>query len=175
MDSVQKNKIDSLISLLDCADPIQCRKARRQLINIGGAAVPTLIAAASNGGSMKRWEALRALGSIGGEDALKALISHLGDSDPGIRWVASDSLLKIGERALKPVLRGVISNGKSAPFRDGAHHFLMDAATGSDPHTPIIEPVIKSLEEPEAGLAAPIAAEMALEKMRAFDKVPPGA
>ena len=174
MDSEQKTKIDSLISLLDCQDTIQCQKARRQLIKIGRVAVPALVAAASSGPMMRRWEALRALGSIGGEDATKALITHLGDADPGMRWAAADNLVKIGEPALMPVLKALISNGKFLPFRDGAHHFLIDAATGTDPHIAMLEPVIKSLEEPGADLAAPVAAEVALDKMRAFHKISEG-
>ena len=174
MDPELKTKIDNLISLLECDEGIKCQKARRQLVRIGQAAVPALITAASNGRMMKRWEAIRALGSLGGADAINALISHLGDSEPGIRWAAADALLKIGEPALAPVLRGVISNGKSLPFREGAHHFLIDAATGTDPHTPFLEPVIKSLEEPGADLAAPVAAEVALEKTREFHRAAGG-
>ncbi|XUW99983.1 MAG: HEAT repeat domain-containing protein [Dehalogenimonas sp.] len=171
MEPQLKNKIDSLISLLDCEDSIQCQKARRQLIKIGKPAVPALIAAASTGSMMPRWEAMRALGSIGGEDAMNALISHLGDADAGIRWASADSLVKIGERALMPVLKALIDNGKSLPFRDGAHHFLIDVASGSDPRTGIIEPVIKSIEEPVAELTAPVAAGVALDKLREFRKV----
>ncbi|QNT76944.1 HEAT repeat domain-containing protein [Dehalogenimonas etheniformans] len=171
MEPEQKNKIDNLVALLNCDDPIQCRKARRQLIKIGQAAVPALISAASSGFTMKRWEALAALGSIGGQDAIKTLISHLGDADYGIRWTAADNLIKIGEPALIPVLKATISNSKSLPFRDGVHHFLTDATSVADPHNEILETVLKSLEEPVAELAAPVAAEAALDKLREFNKV----
>ena len=169
-----KTKINSLIAMLDCKEPIQCRRARRQLIKIGQPAVSALIAAAAVGPMMQRWEAMRALGSIGRDEAIKALIVHLADAEPGIRWAAADSLVKIGERATMPVLRAVIANGKSMPFRDGAHHFLIDVATGSDPRIGMLEPVIKSMEEPGADLAAPVAAEVALEKIREFNKVGKG-
>jgi HEAT repeat protein len=171
MDLEQKSKIDSLISRLDCNEPIQCQKARRQLIKIGQAAVPALIAAASNGGVTRRWEAVRALGAIGGQQAVDALVSHLGDADPGMRWAAADALIKIGEPALMPVLKGLIANGKSSPFRDGVHHFLVDVSDSSDQHNSILEPVIKSLEEPGADLAAPVAAKMAIDKMSEFHKI----
>jgi hypothetical protein len=91
-----------------------------------------------------------------------------------MRWAASDALAKIGEQAIAPVLKALISNGKSAPFREGVHHLLVDTATGSDPLGSILEPVIISLEEPGADLAAPVAAEVALEKMRQFRKIPEG-
>jgi HEAT repeat protein len=171
MDLEQKSKIDSLISRLDCIEPIQCQKARRQLIKIGQAAVPALINAASNGGVTRRWEALRALGSIGGPAATDALIDHLADSDPGIRWTAADGLVKTGEAALMPVLKRLIANGRSSPFREGVHHFLIDVSDNTDPHTSILEPVITSLEEPGADLAAPVAAKMAIDKMSEFHKI----
>ena len=174
MDSEQTQKIDSLISLLDCKEPIQCQKARRQLVKTGQAAVPALIAAASNGGATRRWEALRALGSIGGQEAMDALISHLGDSDPGMRWAAGDGLVKIGESSLTPVLKALIANGRSLPFRGGVHHFLMEVADSSDPHSSILEPVIASLEEPGADLAAPVAAKVAIDKMSEFHKIAEG-
>ena len=168
MDSGQKKKIDSLIPVLDCDDAIGCQKARRQLVRMGGAAVPALIAAASNGGLTRRLEAMRALGAIGGPQAIEALTKNLGDSDPGIRWAASDALFRVGEPAIVPVLKALISNGRSSPFREGVHHLLIDAAVGSDPNNSILEPVITSLEESGADLAAPVAAEIALDKLRAF-------
>ena len=170
MDSFQKQKIDSLISLLDCNETVKCQKARRQLIRIGNSAVPSLIAAASNGGQNRRLEAIRALGAIGGTESIDALITHFGDSDPGMRWAASDALVRIGEPAIAPVLKALISNGKSSPFREAVHHLLIDTATGSGPHGSILEPVITSLEESGADLAAPVAAEVALEKMRTISK-----
>jgi HEAT repeat protein len=170
MDLEQKSKIDSLISRLDCNEPIQCQKARRQLVKIGQAAVPDLITAASSGGVTRRWEALRALGSIGGQAAIDALIDHLADSDPGLRWTAAEGLVKNGEAALMPVLKRLIANGKSSPFREGVHHFLIDVSDSRDPHNSILEPVITSLEEPGADLAAPVQAELALNKMRAFHR-----
>ena len=171
MDSELQKKIDTLISYLECDEPIKCQKARRKLVRIGQAAVPALIAATASGSTTRRWEAMRALGSIGGQQAVDALVAHLGEADPGMRWAAADALVKIGEPSLVPVLRALLANGKSLPFREGAHHFLIDAATGSDPHTPFLEPGIKSLEEPGADLAAPVAAEVALENLRQFHRV----
>jgi len=168
MNPDQKLKIDRLISSLDCSDAIQCQKARRQLVRMGNVAVPSLIAAASNGALNRQLEAMRALGAIGGSDAIEALITHFGDGDPGMRWAASDALFKIGEQALVPVLKALIANGQSSPFREAVHHLLIDTATGSDPRGSILEPVIASLEEPEADLAAPVAAKVALDKLRAF-------
>ena len=168
MNPDQKAKIDGLISSLDCKDAIQCQKARVQLIRIGNAAVPALIAAASDGGLNRRLEAMRALGAIGGPESTNALTAHLGDSDPGIRWAASDSLFKIGEQVLIPVLKALIANGKSLPFREGVHHLLIDIDTGASPSGALLGPVTTSLEEPEADLAAPVAAKIALDKLRAF-------
>ncbi|APV44981.1 HEAT repeat-containing protein [Dehalogenimonas formicexedens] len=171
MEGTKKNNVDELVALLDCEDPIQCRKARRRLIKIGQEAVPALAAAASSGLPMKRWEALAALGSIGGHDAIQTLISHLGDADYGIRWTAADNLIKIGEPALTPVLKAMISNSGSLPFRDGAHHFLTGLVSGTSPFNEILDPAIKSLEEPVADLKAPVAAESALDDIRASHKI----
>jgi HEAT repeat protein len=52
----------------------------------------------------KREEAVRFLEKDASPAAINALISALRNRDAGIRWVASQSLALLGEKAIKPLL-----------------------------------------------------------------------
>ncbi len=160
-------RIEALIADLGCDDGIHCRKARQALVKIGARSIPALTRASASSSQMVRWEAIKALSQINGLASIKALISHLSDDDSGIVWMAADGLSRQGKKAVIPVLEALISNASSNRLRDGVHHFLIDVTRGGGSDKSIYESVITSLEVPEARLTSPVAAQIALGKIRA--------
>jgi HEAT repeat protein len=71
-------------------------------------------------------EAAKALGNIGGHQAIQALISALEDDRFEVRWEAAEALIKIGRDAVKPLLKALIKKSDSTWMREGAHHVFSD-------------------------------------------------
>lgn len=100
------------------------------MISLGREAVPALIYAVANVKGHARWEAIEALGSIGDPEAANILVDTLIDEDLGIRWAASNALIKLDRAAVEPLLIALTKHFDSVWLRRGAHHILHALKTG---------------------------------------------
>jgi HEAT repeat protein len=127
----QKNdgtNLESLMSMLENKDGMARKKARESLVKIGESAIPSLITVLERAKpDQARWEAAKALGSIGDAGSIPALVKALEDSDADVAWLAAEGLKKFKKAAWPHLLRALIKNGaKSALLCSGAHHVLLN-------------------------------------------------
>ena len=80
-------------------DAVVRRRARNGLIVLGNLAVDPLIQLLRDPTTHVRWEAAKALGSIGAPRAAPALVRVLDeDEDFDVRWLAAEALAGLGAR-----------------------------------------------------------------------------
>jgi HEAT repeat protein len=161
--------VRALIADLGSKDGLVRIRARRALVTIGKKSVAALKEALMSKDKWKRWEAAKALGQIGDAEATKALINALEDEIFDVRWLAAEGLISIGRPTLKPLLRKLTEESDSLWLREGAHHVLHGINTENIEE--ILLPVRNALEDIEAPLEVPFAAEAALKSLT---KVPLG-
>jgi len=118
----------SLMSVLESKDGMARKKTRESLVKIGGPAVPYLITALERSKTDQvRWEAAKALGTIGDAGSIPALVKALEDSNADVAWLAAAGLKKFKKEAWPQLLRALIENGaKSALLCQGAHHVFQN-------------------------------------------------
>jgi HEAT repeat protein len=114
---------------------------------------------------VQRWEAAKALGEIGDPAATEALIRALDDEMFDVRWLAGESLIAIGRRAILPLVRHLVARSDSSWLTEGAQHVLHGFKTAHS--DPALGPVIRALEGPEPAVELPIAAENAIRLLEA--------
>lgn len=156
--------IGALVDLLASNDAAKRSDARTQLIRIGKPAVDSLVGLLNVPQSHVRWEAAKSLAGIAEASSAAALVESLGDEDFGVRWVAAEALVKIGNSSLKPLLEKLFEAEHPEWFFDGAHHVLRDLALRE--HKQILAPVLAAFQSSEAEATVPVAAGKALEALR---------
>jgi HEAT repeat protein len=90
-------------------------------------------------------------------------VQALEDSDFGVRWLAAEGLVKMGDAALAPLFMALEKRADSTWQREGAHHVLRIMADrgASD----WVAPVMAALEGVEPVLEVPLKARDALGAM----------
>ncbi len=110
-----------------------------------------------------RIDACHALGHGGGNEAVAALVSALGDSAFGVRWAAAKALHEHGRKGIVAALEALLK--RPDPFvYEGVHHVLKHAADPDVRHA--VKPVVEALEHGADRAYAPVAAGQALEALR---------
>ncbi|MDO8568888.1 MAG: HEAT repeat domain-containing protein [Dehalococcoidales bacterium] len=155
--------INALISDLHSKDGRVRVRARLALVAIGGKAVEALEHALASKHAECRWEAAKALGRIGDPAATGVLVKSIEDDVFEIRWLATEGLIGIGYPALRPLLNELIRRPDSIWLREGAHRILHGIEKQDILN--IVHPVLKALEETDAHLKVPFAAQNALTKL----------
>ena len=110
-----------------------------------------------------RWEAAKALSQIGNNRVIKALLEALSDEKFEVRWLAAEGLIRIGHKAIVPLLEALVNHSDSYWLREGIHHVLHDMNTGKI--TEVLRPVLVALEGPEPSLEVPLASQAALDAL----------
>ena len=143
----------SLIDKLHSDDPTTARQARAELVALGPAALPYLMALLSDSHRTARWEAAKALGELDIPEAAPALVQALQDEDGGVRWLAADALARCDLVGLNALLHELLHHSDSPWLREGAHHVLSSLAEVGVLPAPV-RPVLRALEEvaPEVGV-----------------------
>jgi HEAT repeat protein len=159
--------IDSLIGDLASDDWVVRVKAREGLVSRGGKAIKPLTKALVSPNQWVRWESAKAMCEIGNPAATGALIKSLEDKMFDVRWLSAQGLITIGRKTIVPLLQAVIDKPDSVWIREGAHHVLHDLAEGK--LRPILEPVLKALQDVDATVEGPLAAKIALDKIKRMD------
>jgi len=132
MNSEKSKTIDELILDLGSNDGMVRQRARYSLVCKGEPAVDSLVKAfnETKANEYSHFEAAKALSQIGSVKANETFLNALNDDDFGVRWVAAEGLVAIGEKAIKPLLRTLGCNVELMKIREGAHHVLHDLFHG---------------------------------------------
>jgi len=154
-------EIAEYLNALSSIDHAAVQAARRALVAMGTRAIEPLWKARAQADDLLRWEITRTLVEIQDPRVTDRLVQILiDDPDSGIRWLAAEGLIRLGEASLGPLLEALVHHSDSAWLRQGAHHVLKALATG--PREPVLRPVLQALESLEPILQASIAAQRAL-------------
>ncbi len=101
------------------------------------------------------------LGQMSEQEAIKALVTALSDSDVGVRWAAADALRHHGPSATKAVLSELATKPADSRLYESAHRALSGSGD------PIIKPVLKALNDHiGSDSETPLAAYKALGEWR---------
>ena len=157
--------VDSLIADLASHDWRKRQNARGALVAMGRSAVAPLSNALTDPRGQVRWEAAKALATIGDPRAASALVTALEDGRAGVRWLAAEGLIAMRRDGLRAVLRALMHGADSVWLRQGAHHVLREFSRNGIEET--TGPVLQALEKMEPELAVPHAAARALERLNA--------
>jgi HEAT repeat protein len=156
--------ISRLIAALADDDRVSRQRAREALVEMGGAAVPSLTKALAESNERVRWEAANALSEIGNPAAAPALVGALEDNSFGVRWLAAEGLIALGYEGLRPLLQALVDHPESAWLRQGAHHVLrILAEEGLHDH---VTSVLKALDNIEPAMAVIQPAKAALDELK---------
>lgn len=158
--------IKALIADLDSKDGMVREKARKTFVKMGSAAIDFLAELVESPSNTLRWESTKALGQIADPAAAPLLVVALQDSDYEVRWIATEGLIKMGTKSLKPLLEALIERPGSLNLRNGAHHILhdlkeMDAIEMTDK----IDLMMMALESSTAEDEVPIVAYRLLQEL----------
>jgi len=158
------SRIMKLIGTLGAKDGIDRLHAREELEHMGVRAGPYLARALGHRSDRVRWEAAKALTRIRDRRAAPALVRALMDESFEVQWLAAEALIGLGNEALTPLLKGLISNYGSVYFRQGAHHILHDLERRRALE-PLTLRVLDELREIEPLEPYPVSAGRALEAL----------
>jgi HEAT repeat protein len=159
----ERKTIEALIDDLDSSNGFERIRVRSALVQLGSRSVPYLVDSLSSKSDLKRWEAAKVLTQIGDPTATQKLINALYDKNFDIRWLAAEGLISVGEPGLIPVMHELVNNPESEWLREGAHHYLHEI--NNEKLKSILNPVLHALEDVEAHLEVPLAAQNALESL----------
>lgn len=162
--------ISQLVGDLANHSPAVRERAREALVALGKAGVASLIGLLSHREPHVRWEAAKALRDIADPLAATALVNALEDDEADIRWLASEGLAALGRDGLEPLLAALLERAQSCRSCEGAHH-VCHALAPKMGFGPILRPVLAALEQAEPAIGVPLAAYIALSKLRGFGAV----
>ncbi len=114
-----KQELRFYIRLLDSGNPYLDDWSRTNLIQLGSAAVPSLLKALENYKARKRFLICEILGEIKDPEAVPALLDHLEDmeANPSVASAAARALGKIGDRrAVDPLMEAVDSADRELAY-----------------------------------------------------------
>jgi HEAT repeat protein len=164
MTDASKENVDRLVAELGGKHGVDRADARKKLVQIGSAAVPSLLDALDEPRQHVRWEAAKTLAAIADPAAADRLVTALGDKDSDVRWVVAKALIALGRGALTPLLKRLTQSELPDGMYQGAHHVLHDLAKHDD-LAPLALPVLAALDQLEPEIAVPLAAAEALKSV----------
>lgn len=144
-------------------------RAREELAAAGEDAVSVLVPLLTDADKQVRWEAAKALVSIGSSAAAPALVPLLEDQDAGVRWLAAEALVAAGIGVAPLVLRALIDRSRSDYFCRGALHVFRVLSRADERYREALAPVVAALDTLHAADLAP---EAARDTLRSWSLVP---
>ena len=157
-------EVHGLIAALIVGNPAAREHAREALVARGKPAVDPLIRLLDDHRPHVRWEAVKALGSIGDPAAAPALVGALEDEDGDVRWLAAKGLIGLGLEALQPLLSALAFRSSSQDLLEGAHHVRYALNRRRLPRA--VKPVLVALNGSAPQIAVHLAAYAALHAFR---------
>jgi hypothetical protein len=135
------------------------------LIDLGSAAVPTLIAESNNSSAWIRWHCVRALGRICDDRALPVLVRALADQDHAVAWVAAKELPNFGKMSIKPVLHLLMTTEIAPWLTETSSYVLRVQYQRYKELRPYLKPLHEAMHSVGYRIATPNAAHEALEQL----------
>jgi HEAT repeat protein len=134
---------------------------------MGRPAIDFLAELIESSSTVLRWEAVKAMSQIADPVAAPLLVIALYDSDYEVRWIATEGLISIGNKSIKPLLEALTEKPGSLTLREGTHHVLHDLKDiNGNSFANEIDLVLAVLESPAAEDEIQIVARKILEKMK---------
>jgi HEAT repeat protein len=118
--------INDIIADLTGSDPVARAKAVYLLTDIGRPAIDYLKPLTESDNNLWRWEAVRILGAMNEHDAAIVLLEMLEDKNSGIRWLASEGIIRMGPDFITDVLKRLINRPGSVNLRNQVFHILSE-------------------------------------------------
>lgn len=146
-------------------------KARLALVDIGEPAIDYLSELVYSNNVKFRWEGVKALSEMSEPDAIPFLIDALDDENAGVRWLAAEGLIRIGQPTLRPLLEALIARRQSPFLYQGAHHVLHEL--GKAEFTEEISSLLSALKESAARTKILVSASELLRKVKSRDRLNP--
>jgi HEAT repeat protein len=162
MTDTSDHSVEELVAALADKDAVKRKQGREALVRLGSSAVPRLLTALGDNQQHVRWEAAKTLAAIADPAAAETLVDALADKDSDVRWVVGEALIALGHETVKPLLTALTKSDLPDGVYQGAHHVLHDLAKRADLAS-LLNPVLKAFDEPEPGIAVPVAAAEALK------------
>ncbi len=129
-------------------------------------AVTPLTALLTNPNEHVRWEAIKALGDIGGAEAARVRVGAVkNDEDSSIRWLAAEVLIGLQHEGLAPLLEALVRHSDSAWLRDGALLVLRSLRKKDPSLNGQVAAVLTALESRTPVIQVPPAAQAALDAL----------
>jgi HEAT repeat protein len=116
-----------------------------------------------------RWEAAKALGSIGDVRSIPTLVKALEDPESDVAWLAAKALKKMGKAAWSELFHTLVKRGpESVQLQHGAHHIL--SKQSDDKFDDLLEILRKSLVSFSSPESISLAAFNISERMKEQDE-----
>jgi HEAT repeat protein len=93
---------------------------------MGEQILPVLYILMDSKSTILRREAIKIMLLIAHSSSIPMAIRMLEDSDGDIRWMAAETLIKIGRICIRPLLKAVFNDSQSYYLREGTHHVLSE-------------------------------------------------
>ncbi len=122
----EQMQIEDLIEDLGEISYHDRHQARLLLVEHGREVIPALVKALASSNRHIRWGAVQVLGELKEADTASFLVEMLKDADPGVRWAARDSLIRMGRAAIRPLLEKYIDDFGSILIRKATQHILRE-------------------------------------------------
>jgi hypothetical protein len=161
-----KDLPDSLAKLikesLDSKNSAKKLAARNALVEMGKTIIPKLHRLLNSENALLRMEAAKIVELIADRRSIPFLINLLDDKEFEIRWIAVEGLIKIGRRAILPLLKSIRDGKSTFIFNKGAHHVLLRLLKEDEMNK--LTTLMLSLDDAqELGETAPVEASEAIK------------
>jgi HEAT repeat protein len=129
---------------------------------MGKTIIPKLHRLLNSENALLRMEAAKIVELIADRRSIPFLINLLDDKEFEIRWIAVEGLIKIGRRAILPLLKSIRDGKSTFIFNKGAHHVLLSLLKEDEKNK--LPTLLLSLDDvQELGETAPVEASEAIK------------
>lgn len=140
--------VPALLSTLHSADEFVGTQIFQALVQIGGPAVPALIAECCSISAWTRWHCVRALGEINDARAILVLAQSLNDPDHGVAWMAAKELIQFGKLIVVPTLQVLMSVDTSPWLAETGSYVLHQLYQRYRKLKPYLAPLVQEMQQP---------------------------
>ena len=166
IDITLKEFPDHLASLikesLDSKNTVNKLAARSKLVRMGKIIIPQIHKLLNSENPLLRMEAAKIVELIADKRSIPFLITLLDDKEFEIRWIAAEGLVKIGRRAILPLLKAIRDGKSSFIFNKGVHHVLLSLLNENEKNK-LISLLLSLDDAKELGETAPVEAAEAIK------------
>ena len=127
-----KYVLQLLVDLINVEVYLKHIKAKNNLIAKGEKILPVMNKLLKSESKIIRKEAMKVIESIAHYSSIPKAITMLDDIEAEIRWIAAETLVRIGRSSIKPLLKALIQDSESYYLRQGAHHVLSRLVNDKD-------------------------------------------